>query len=180
MTQHTETHHPAAADTSKFDWEQAAAYAELLTDVAAAAQTGGDPEALLADAAKRFGACPDETVDYLDMLEADSVLDDLRRAADGLDPQELADAPAGAEAVEMAVRFGFLNLNRSGRQVGADTVTADELVEAYHVIYDMKDAHLDDTAIRTAAYETLAHLATLIELTGGAAPRRFDSAGRQT
>lgn len=52
------------------------------------------------------------------------------------------------------------------------------LVEAYHVIFDAKDAHQDNDHIRNAAYRALSELADLMGLLGTPVPTRFDGEGR--
>ena len=52
------------------------------------------------------------------------------------------------------------------------------LIEAYHAIYDVKDANLHDDNIRSKAYETLSWLEMLMEDLGIEVPRRYDGEGR--
>lgn len=57
------------------------------------------------------------------------------------------------------------------------------LIEAYHVCFDVKDAHqptLDDVdeKIRYAAYLACQRVEQLMNLLGYSAPRRFDGQGR--
>lgn len=56
------------------------------------------------------------------------------------------------------------------------------LVEAYHVAFDIKDEHLDDTTvdgIKSAAYDATTAIADFIERISGTRPRRFDGEGRK-
>lgn len=53
-----------------------------------------------------------------------------------------------------------------------------DLIEAFHAIYDVKDAHLDEDDIRVAAYNALRELELLMHLTGYEVPDRYDGTGR--
>ncbi len=53
-----------------------------------------------------------------------------------------------------------------------------KLTEAYHAVFDAKDAHLGEELLRIKAYAAHAAIANLIEALGGTVPERFDGAGR--
>jgi len=53
-----------------------------------------------------------------------------------------------------------------------------QLTEAYHVIYDVKDAHLDNDFVRFATYGALGQLATVMDALGIPVPDRRDGDGR--
>lgn len=53
-----------------------------------------------------------------------------------------------------------------------------KLIEAYNVVYDIKDENLANDAIRMAAYETLSWMAFLMETLAVEVPARRDGDGR--
>lgn len=52
------------------------------------------------------------------------------------------------------------------------------LTEAFHSIYDAKDANLSNETVRVQAYDALAALAALMQTLNVPVPRRFDGEGR--
>lgn len=64
------------------------------------------------------------------------------------------------------------------KRIAHSAQTALDLTEAYHVIYDVKDANLRLDAVRYAAYEALQKLAELMRALDIEVPDRYDNEGR--
>jgi hypothetical protein len=56
--------------------------------------------------------------------------------------------------------------------------TTHPLVEAFHAVYDVKDAHHSNEYVRVLGYETLSRIKDLMIHLDIEVPRRYDKEGR--